>query len=29
MAALTIFVFREMRDGLEQRRIQSEEGDQG
>ena len=29
MAALTIFVFREMRNGLEQRRIQSEEGDQG
>jgi len=29
MAALTIFVFREMRDGLEQRRLQSEEDDQG
>ena len=29
MAALTIFVFREMRDGLEQRRLQSEDDDQG
>ena len=29
MAALTIFVFREMRDGLEQRRLQSEDEDQG
>jgi len=29
MAALTIFVFREMRNGLEQRRIQSEDDDQG
>jgi hypothetical protein len=27
MAALTIFVIREMRDGLEQRRLQSEEDD--
>jgi hypothetical protein len=29
MAALTIFVFREMRDGPEQRRLQSEDDDQG
>jgi hypothetical protein len=29
MAALTIFVIREMRDGLEQRRLQSEEEDEG
>ena len=29
MAALTIFVFREMRNGLEQRRLQSEDEDQG
>ena len=29
MAALTIFVFREMRNGLEQRRLQSEDDDQG
>jgi hypothetical protein len=29
MAALTIFVFREMRNGLEQRRMQSEDDDQG
>jgi hypothetical protein len=29
MAALTIFVFREMRDRLEQRRMESEDDDQG
>jgi hypothetical protein len=29
MAALTIFVLREMRNGLEQRRLQSEEDEQG
>jgi LTXXQ motif family protein len=29
MAALTIFVLREMRNGLEQRRLQSEDDDQG
>jgi hypothetical protein len=29
MAALTIFVLREMRNGLEQRRLQSEEEDEG
>jgi hypothetical protein len=29
MSALTIFVLREMRNGLEQRRLQSEDDDQG